>query len=259
MGAVIAFVIALFVSLLVVRVASAALTLTGLSRDAAKFQARSAWTGTGFTTNESETVVDHPVRRRIITVLMIARGAGFVTVIVTLVVSFTDADQEQTLIRLGAIVAALVLLWMVATSPIAERLMNRVIYRALARFTDLDVRDFSSLLHLASGYRVTELQLTEDNWLSGRSLTDARLPEEGVLVLGIERSGGRYIGAPRGTEELRAGDRVLLYGQEDILTNLDQRVRGETGDREHSSAKRLNELMRGREEEEEAEQQREEA
>ncbi len=44
----------MFLSLIVVRIGAEALTLTGLSRQEAKFQARSAWTGTGFTTSEAE-------------------------------------------------------------------------------------------------------------------------------------------------------------------------------------------------------------
>jgi len=35
-------------------------TATGLSRESARFQARSALTGGGFTTTESEAVVRHP-------------------------------------------------------------------------------------------------------------------------------------------------------------------------------------------------------
>ena len=54
------------VSLLVVRVATEALVLTGLSRDLARFEARSAFTGTGFTTQDSAKVTNDPVRRRII-------------------------------------------------------------------------------------------------------------------------------------------------------------------------------------------------
>lgn len=42
--------IVILVSLLVTRVATAALMLTGRSRDAARFQARSALTGVGYTT-----------------------------------------------------------------------------------------------------------------------------------------------------------------------------------------------------------------
>ena len=43
-------------SLLVTRIASVALVHTGLGREAARFQARSAFTGVGFTTSESETI-----------------------------------------------------------------------------------------------------------------------------------------------------------------------------------------------------------
>lgn len=41
-------------SILVTRIATLALTHTGLSREAASFQARSAFTGVGFTTSEAE-------------------------------------------------------------------------------------------------------------------------------------------------------------------------------------------------------------
>ena len=48
--------------MLVTRVAARALTLTELSSEAARFQARSAFTGVGFTTSEAEGIVSHPVR-----------------------------------------------------------------------------------------------------------------------------------------------------------------------------------------------------
>ena len=51
---------AILVSLLVTRVAAIALSVTGLSRESARFQARSAFTGVGFTTSEAESVVNHP-------------------------------------------------------------------------------------------------------------------------------------------------------------------------------------------------------
>lgn len=54
------------ISLVITRIATLAFVLTGMSTEAARFQARSALTGTGFTTGESEAVVNHPVRRRIV-------------------------------------------------------------------------------------------------------------------------------------------------------------------------------------------------
>jgi hypothetical protein len=50
-------IVVLFLSLIVVRVAAEASMLTWVSREAARFLARSAWTGTGFTTAEAEQLV----------------------------------------------------------------------------------------------------------------------------------------------------------------------------------------------------------
>ncbi len=84
MTAILTLLIVLALSLVVTRVATVALTATGLSREAARFQARSAFSGAGFTTKESESVVRHPVRRRIIMWLMLAGNAGIAAAMATL-------------------------------------------------------------------------------------------------------------------------------------------------------------------------------
>lgn len=71
-------------SFLIVRAGSIALVITGLDEKRARFQALSAFTGTGFTAHEAETVINYPKRRRIICVLMIMGNVGIVAVIVTL-------------------------------------------------------------------------------------------------------------------------------------------------------------------------------
>lgn len=60
MIAILSLLAVLIVSLLITRIATVALTLTGLPRELARFQARSAFTGVGFTTSETEKVVNHP-------------------------------------------------------------------------------------------------------------------------------------------------------------------------------------------------------
>ena len=62
-GAVTLFLI-ITLSALITKVAAIALVHTGLSTESAKFQARSAYTGAGFTTSESESITNHPVRRK---------------------------------------------------------------------------------------------------------------------------------------------------------------------------------------------------
>lgn len=49
-------------SALITRIAAIALAHTGLSTQSARFQARSAYTGTGYSTSESEKIMNHPVQ-----------------------------------------------------------------------------------------------------------------------------------------------------------------------------------------------------
>lgn len=52
-----------------------------------RFQALSALTGRGFTTREAKTVVQHPLRRRNISVLTIVSNIGVVIIVSTFVIA----------------------------------------------------------------------------------------------------------------------------------------------------------------------------
>ena len=141
-------------TLLVNRIATVALTLTGMSREMARFQARSAFSTAGFTTQESENVVNHPVRRRIIFSLMLFGNAGFVGVAATGVASVVQTAQQDThalLMTLSLIMAGLAGIWAVAMSKWLDDWMFRWIAWALKRWTHLDLHDFQDLLHLGEG------------------------------------------------------------------------------------------------------------
>lgn len=71
--------------LLVFWLGSTALEATGMERTKARFQALSAITGTGFTTREAESIVDHPKRRRIATWLILLGNMGIAAFIVGLI------------------------------------------------------------------------------------------------------------------------------------------------------------------------------
>lgn len=242
MAAILTLIVVLMISLIIVRVATVALTLTGLSRDLARFQARSAFSGAGFTTGESEQVVSHPVRRRIIMLLMLLGNAGIVTVISTLVLSLSNPAAEtggltsSLWYRILIIIGGLVLLMLISQSAYIDRWMSRIIAWALKRWTTLDARDYANLLHLSRDYAVSELLVQPDDWLAGKTLIELRLNQEGVLVLGISRKGGGYDGAPRGQTAIEAGDTLLIYGREKTLADLDQRRIGPEGGHQHIQA-----------------------
>jgi hypothetical protein len=236
------FVVILLLSLIVVRVATVALSMTGLATDVARFQARSAWTGTGFTTGEAEQVVNHPVRRRILSWLMVARGAGLVSAASTLVLSFADVGQSEEptrgLVRFLVLLVVLLAFWLFARSSLVDRWMRRVIEKAISVATDLETRDYSSLLRLAGGFDVSELKVDPGDWLEGRTLEDLSLAQEGVLVLGVTREDGSYVGSPAGGVRVRAGDVLTLYARREKVKELDRRVAGWDGEEAHARSRR---------------------
>ncbi len=245
MAAIISLLVVVALSLLITRIATVALTLTGLSREVARFQARSAFSGVGFTTKESEQVMQHPVRRRIVLLLILLGNAGVVTALASLIISFTNFEGGQWLPRLIALLGGLIVLWAIAASKLIDRWLSRLIGWALKRWTHLDVRDYAALLNLSGEYRVVELQVKPGDWLANRRLSELKLRDEGVLVLGIHKADGTYIGAPRGHTEIHPDDMLVLYGRSSVLSELDARRRGRAGDRAHAAAvKAQKEILR---------------
>lgn len=228
--------------LLVTRVGTVMLMLTGLSRDLARFQARSAFTGVGFTTQESEQIVSHPVRRRIVLWLMLLGNAGLIAAISSLLPVFIQSETGSSdfLRRILLLVCGLTLLGAMATSEWLDRQLTRVIAWALKRWTNVDAFDYSRMLHLASGYSVSELVVDPGDWLEHKSLADVRLGDEGVQVLGIRRKEGGYVGAPTGKTMFLAGDVLVVYGRSEQLAELAARRAGRGGDEAHK--KRVEEL-----------------
>jgi NhaP-type Na+/H+ or K+/H+ antiporter len=91
MVSVVSLLLVLALSMLVIRVGAVAFLMTGLSEEVARFQSLSAFSGTGFTTDEAETVVKDPARRRIATLLIRLGAIGVVSSIATLLLSFVGA------------------------------------------------------------------------------------------------------------------------------------------------------------------------
>ena len=230
MIAVLTLLVVVTLALIVTRIASSALVLTGLSMDVARFQSRSAFTGCGFATQESEDIMRHPARRRIIMLLMLWGNAGLVTSVASLLFSFANVSTSTAAWwRAGALMAGLLVLWLLARSKWLDRYTSRLFKRLLRRWSTLDVRDYVSLLDLTGDFSVAETEVEEGDWLADRQLRELRLPDEGVTVLGVRRADGGYLGVPSADEQLFAGDVVVLYGQKEAIESIDQRTRDDGG------------------------------
>ncbi len=237
MAALISLFAVVLVSLLITRISSAVFRFTGMSPESARFQARSAFSGTGYTTDEAEGVVEHPVRRRLVLALMLLGNAGLVSVITTLVWSFVGTESGgEALLRGVVLVAGLGVLAGVAGSGWIDERLRGVVEWALRRFTDLE-EGYARLVEVEGDYTVGRVEVEADSWLANRRLDELAIDREGVLLLGLKRSDGSFVGSPRGRYTLRPGETLVLYGPDARLGELRERLRGAEGDREARSAR----------------------
>jgi len=196
-------VVVIFVAvwLLVLWIGSVALERTGLERSSARFQALSAFSGTGFTTSQAERVINHPTRRRIISFLIILGNTGSVTFIVLIVMALRSGVYRPA-IFIGFLVLLLI--------PLAM-LVSRL--GLVTWVTNLAAGSAQSGMvvqtwYQGGGYGLVEMRLGPNHALVGKSLKQIDFD---VQVLFIERSDGVWA-KPTPDDVLRVGDRILCYG-----------------------------------------------
>jgi hypothetical protein len=208
-----------FVSFLIVRAGAIALIMTGMDEKKARFQALSAFSGTGFTTREAEYVVNHPIRRRIVSWLMILGNAGIVTVIVTATTSLVTSKGYQISLNILVLLVGIYVIYRIGTNRGFIRRWESFIEDKFVKSRAFEEDFTEDLLHLAEGYGLVRTAIKESSFLARRTLADSRLTEKGILVLGIER-GKAWIPIPRADDAINVGDKLVIYGPLDALKAL---------------------------------------
>ncbi|MFC1927071.1 TrkA C-terminal domain-containing protein [Chloroflexota bacterium] len=202
--------ITIFISFIAVRIGGFALQLTGIEAEIARFQALSAFSGTGFTTREAERVVGHRTRRRIVTILIILGNAGTVTVIATLVASFTQVGgYSWFFIRLAIIVAGIVGLYqLIIRSNFGQRIIDwlqKPVVNRVLRTAPLA----EEIFHVEKDWAISLVTMKGSSKSIGQSVTDITA-EGDIEILGINRAGA-YLVRPGMEDKIAQGDRLLVY------------------------------------------------
>lgn len=221
MYAVATFFVVAVLSIAFTRLAAGALIATGLPPEVATFQARSAFSGAGFTTTEAENVVNHPERRKIIGTTMFVGNLGTPTLVVTVLVGFLAPGPGNTVERTMVIVSGLVLLVMLVAHRPAQRLLVRIGQdQARKRLLPHLDRHVAELFEVGDDFVVGSVRVTDQPGVGVRSLRgiDDALPT--VSVLGVRHDGG-YLGRPPVDVELGAGDEILVYGRRGDLKKFE--------------------------------------
>lgn len=237
----------IMLSLLVVRAGAVALTMTGLSLDSARFQALSAFSGVGFTTSESEAIVGHAARRRIISVLMLLGNAGLFSALGALIVGLGADRTDDTFRSLVFLILGCVVLLVLSKVRFLNRILNALLQRLFVGLRELRLYDYEEILHVDKGYSVYHIQVEAGSWLADQTLRELAMISEGVLVLSVLRASGETLATPGPHTCLRAEDVLLCYGREDDLKTLAGRPGGDAGQTCHQEAVERQRLFRAKE------------
>ncbi|RLD09886.1 MAG: potassium transporter TrkA [Chlamydiae bacterium] len=240
---IITFLTIITLTLLTTRIAAVALSLTGMSDVSAKFQARSALSGAGFTTSESEVIMKDPRRRKIIMKLMLIGHVGFVAIMATGVLSFMHIKNDKGWTSVIVFLAGLGFLLFLTLSKATDKYLRKIIQKFFKEHTNLIEHDYDNLLCLNGNFILAEIPVQKNDWLENKTLADAKLDEEGILVLGIRKTSGDYIGIPQGNTVFQAGDSITLYGHSEQIGEINKRAAGHKGETSHKDGIKTNEEM----------------
>lgn len=205
---------------LLIEILSIVLKLTGLELSKARFQVISILTHTGFTTRESELIVQHPTRRKIASVLMIVSYVAQITLITLLFNVLTQATRNI----LGTAIALFIMAAFVILVTQSKKLSNwfdqvteKLLRKRIQKSASGD--RIEQVLNLSPEFSIYGLLVDTDSFICDKTLGELKLKEHFIQILKIDR-GSEVIDFPLADTRLLAGDRLIVYGKIDALTQM---------------------------------------
>lgn len=203
----------LLIIVLVIEVSVIMFNITGLEKPVSRYQVISMLTGTGFTTDESQLIIDHPIRRKI-SAFLILFGAFSLAVIISAITNMLSNDLRLT--ELLVINAVLLIILLIGKTPsLRNKLQGRFDYE-MHKNLDISELPIKNALYLNENDVVTEVAIEEGSDLVGTEMLDLFEKEEDITLLFIKR-GEINIRNTMHNESIQAGDDLFLYGNKEEI------------------------------------------
>lgn len=215
-SAILPVVVIIILFFLVVRIATVILKLTGLDERTARFQAISAFTGTGFTTKESEVILENDIRRKTVSLLMVLGKVGIVSIIASFVLSFGKDNFFSDLHKVAVLGVFIIVLYRVISLKSFSLWLNRFIEKKIIAKGFVKQKILEELFRLPKGYGIAQLHITNESEEKEQTLAGAGFIKKNILVLSIERD-NELISFPRADDVIKEKDTLLCYG---LLENI---------------------------------------
>ncbi len=222
LSAFIVFDILIIVYELIIEVCSAIYELSGLTKEQARFQITSLLTGTGFTTTESEKMLESPKRKRTTRNIMIVSYIFNISIISTLVTLLTSTKTLRlTDLVVGLLISIVIIILLFFSRRISKirKFIDRVMLYTVGRI--LYNKQNEMIIYEYYGKKaLTEVRLNKvPKGLKGKTLEQLNLLEKnGINLLYIKRN--REIITAWKETKLYEGDVILMLGDKKNISEL---------------------------------------
>ncbi|MFJ7824865.1 TrkA C-terminal domain-containing protein [Psychrobacillus sp. NPDC096623] len=206
----------LTIILVVIEIITILFTFTGLKKPIARFQVISMLTGTGFTTGESELIIDHPIRRNL-GAFLILFGAFSLAVIISAISSILS-DEFFTM-KIGYAAGILVLCLFVLKMNKVKNRLSDLFKRELEKNFDLQDLTIKEVFLTEENDYLVEIPLHSSSKMIGEELGEKLNSVEDINVLLIKR-GEIIIRKKRLNTKLQEGDFILMFGDKEGIRSM---------------------------------------
>lgn len=200
-----ALIVYVIIVLLVVEILSIAFEMTGVPHEKAKFQVITMLT-TGYSTKESEIIVQHPVRRKLALFAMIFTYVSNVTLF-SIIVNLTKSEITKSIIVKSLIVLLALLVFVKNRMILEGKLRKQFIKRGLFSANKTNVY---YLLSKNNGYGLYNLCVDRSFKFVGETIKESPLKEMSIQIINIDK-GNRIIEFPEADYKMELGDNLLVY------------------------------------------------
>ncbi len=209
------FFLTIIVIFIIIEFATISFNLTGLNKEASRFQAISLVTNTGFTTTEAELIVRHRVRRKIAYFLM---GTFYVSlpVLITLLIMIlsTGFSTEEVLVLFAFLIFYIFFIRNKKVLNVIEKGIKAIIIK----YDIVPASSIEDLFDLKGNYKIVKTVM-ENTSLAGKKISELKLNNIDITILAIER-GNKLFRTVKGSDTLEIGDKLILYGNINSIKNV---------------------------------------
>ncbi len=216
-GALILFVVFIFVYLILAEIFVMIFRITGLPEEKARFQVISMLTNSGYTTREAEIIVHSRTRRKLARFVMMFGYAFTVTIVSTVVnifLQFRDAFTFGAVTAIPAIFGILAGTWYLnrnkyikaKVDTIIKKIANNLMYDENSNPINI-IDEYGELVIAEIELRIMPAEL------DGIELIDSNIKKEyGINILIKETSHGNFI--PDADTIFQVGNKIVVLGDE---------------------------------------------